>query len=384
MKKAKKIIAVLLVIIMTTVLFAACEGNTGGGGANSAAPSDSSSAAPSVTVAPPPASSADSGAAQPPASGGAAVALGHGKDITKDPIKIALLTISTAGLCNRLYQMALEEQAAIYPNVTFDYMDASFDPNKQITLIEEAVAQGYDAILIEPMDPVALNDAIDAAEKAGVIVVTFNIANPDAIHTLHVAGADYPAGWEAGKIMSGMTGGEGTALILDCPAVQKPGARMGTGFEDYITQNTNIKLLEPAIGIENWSADNAQIAMRDMLTKYGPGQISMVYCSSDDIANGAMNAIEQAGRQGDGILVWGYMGYPYALEAVKAGKMAGTSFTDAYVQFASLFYIVMDHIALGLNSRTGNFSQTPAVEQPMIAVTKDNVDNIMAVSRWYS
>ena len=46
----------------------------------------------------------------------------------------------------------------------------------------------------------------------------------------------------------------------------KPGARMGTGFEEYIEQNTDIQIIEK-IPIENWSADVAQTSMRDMLTK---------------------------------------------------------------------------------------------------------------------
>lgn len=360
MKKTLKIIAILLALVMAVGILGACEGENKNN------------------------SNTNSGNEQPqaPAATGPS-GLPGGKDIYNDPIKISVISISTMGIVNRIYQMALNDQAVRYPNVFLDYKDAEYDPSKQITLIEEAITQGYDCILLEAMDPAALNNAIDKAEAAGIPVITTNAAEPFTVHSLHIAGADYSSGWRGGEELAKITGGEGTALILDCPAMMKPGARMGTGFEDYIVKNTNIKLLEPAIGIENWSADNAQIAMRDMLTKYGPGEITMVYCSSGDIANGAMNAIDAAGRASDGILIWGFMGYPMELDAIKSGRMVGTMFSDTYVQYSALFYMALNHIATGLTSVTGGYTATPMIEQPMFPVTKDNIDDVMAVSRWY-
>ena len=357
MKTATKIVAVLLVLIMAFGMLTACE-------SEKAAPASGGAAG-----------TGDSGNAPAPITGG--------KDLYKDQIKISVISISTLGVSNRLYQMALKDQASRYPNISVDFKDAEYDPNRQITLIEEAITQGYDAILIECMDPVAANEAILSAEKAGIVVVSNGAAQPTCIHTLHNRMEDYNNGWKSGEVLAGMVGGEGTAIILDVPAIQKASARMGNGFQDYIEKNTNIKLLEPPIGIDNWSADNAQISMRDMLTKYGPGEITMVYCCSDDIAVGAMNAIDQAGRTGD-MLVWGMFGYPAGLEGVKSGKLAGTMFSDVYVQYSMLFYILLDHIATGVNSYTAGYTETTYVEMPMHPVTADNIDNIMAVSRWFS
>ena len=357
MKKMLRIIATLLVLISFAGMLAACD-------------------------------NADKN--QPQATESAAAGDAHTgiipvkplKDIYNDPIKIMVISISTMGVSNRLYQLALGNQASCYPNVTIEFKDAEYDPNKQITLLQEAVTQNYDGVLIECMDPVALNEAITAAERAGIPVISNGAAQPTCLHSMHNRMEDYANGWTSGEIMAGLANGEGTAIILDAPAVQKPSARMANGFQDYIEQNTNITLLEPPIGIENWSADNAQIAMRDVLTKYGPGQITMVYCASDDIALGAMNAIDQAGRTGD-MMLWGMFGYPEGLEGVKNGRMTGTMLSDVYVQYSMLFFIMMEHIATGLTSYTGGYESTPFIKMPMFAVTKDNVDNIMITSRWY-
>ena len=357
MKKMMKTIAALLALVIVCGMFAACD------------------------------SAEKNQPTAPEASGVDAVSgiirVKAGKDIYNDPIKIMVISISTMGVSNRLYQLALNSQASAYPNITIEFKDSEYDPNKQITLLQEAVTQGYDGVLIEAMDPVALNEAITAAERAGIPVISNGAAQPMCLHSMHNRMEDYNNGWRSGEILAEMCGGTGTAIILDAPAIQKPSARMANGFQDYIEQHTSITLLEPPIGIENWSADNAQIAMRDVLTKYGPGEITMVYCASDDIALGAMNAIDQAGRTGD-MLLWGMFGYPEGLQGVKSGRMTGTMFSDVYVQYSMLFYVMLLHIANGLTSYTGGYEATPYVEMPMFPVTADNVDNIMVASRWFS
>ena len=384
MKKTMKIIAMLLAIAMALGVLASCDKPDEKTSPASDQPANNSPAAGDTGS---PAGGNEQAPAAPTASSGSSGSTGigalpGGKDIYNDPIKISVISISTAGIVNRMYQMALNDQAVRYPNVTLDYKDAEYDPNKQVTLIEEAITQGYDCILLECMDPVAVNDAIDRAEAAGIPVLSTNAAEPFTVHSLHIAGADYSSGWKGGEELAKLAGNQGTAIVLDCPAAFKPGARMGTGFEDYITQNTNIELIEQ-IPIENWDAAVAQTAMRDMLTKYGPGEITMVYCSSGDIANGAMNAIDAAGRSGDGILIWGFMGYPMELEAIRDGRMAGTMFSDTYSQYSALFYMALNHIAIGLTAVTGGYQTTPAIEQPMFPVTKDNVEDVMNFSGWY-
>ena len=355
MKKTTRILAMVIALVLTFGLLAACEND------NASQPTPTGDESTQGGLAP----------------------LTGGRDIYNDPIKIAVISISTGGIMNRMYQQALEDQASRYPNITIDFKDSEYNPNRQITLMDEVITQGYAGVIIEVMDPVALNQAIAEAENAGIPVISNGAARPSGLHTMHNRMEDYNNGWRSGEILAGMVGGEGTAIILDAPAIQKPAARMGSGFEDYIAQNTNIRLLEPPIGIENWAAENAQIAMRDMLTKYSPGEITMVYCASDDIAVGALNAIDQAGRTGD-MLVWGMFGYPAGLEAVKSGRMTGTMFSDVYVQYSMLFYQLLFCIGTGLNSVTGGFEEAFYLEMPLYPVTAENVDQIMAASRWFN
>ncbi|MCC8116523.1 MAG: sugar ABC transporter substrate-binding protein, partial [Planctomycetes bacterium] len=61
--------------------------------------------------------------------------------------------------------------------------------------------------------------------------------------------------------------------------------------------------------------------MDDMLQRFA--KIDGVICSNDELALGAISAINEAGRADD-ILGCGFDGNVYALEAIKAGAMAAT------------------------------------------------------------
>jgi ribose transport system substrate-binding protein len=70
--------------------------------------------------------------------------------------------------------------------------------------------------------------------------------------------------------------------------------------------------------------------MEDMLQRFGPGEIQGVYAHNDEMALGAIQAIEAAGRAGEKIMVTGLDGQNNAIQAVKDGRLFAT-FTFPYV-----------------------------------------------------
>ncbi len=69
--------------------------------------------------------------------------------------------------------------------------------------------------------------------------------------------------------------------------------------------------------------------MEDMVQRFGPGEIQAVYAHNDEMALGAVTALEAAGRLGEVQMV-GIDGQETAYEAIKNGKMAAT-FTCHFV-----------------------------------------------------
>ena len=174
-------------------------------------------------------------------------------------------------------------------------------------------------------------------------------------------------------------GTEGKVILLDCPAGMVAGTLHGKGFQDYIAQNSNLELIDYA-NIDGFSTENANTAMRDMLTKHD--EIDAVYGMSDDIAIGAIQAIEAAGRSDEGILVYGSEGMPNAITAIREGTMKATAWSDRYSLLSLAFNIALLHIDAGINGATLGYEETPSVSLPFQPVTSDNVETMVPRIRY--
>ncbi len=369
-KEMKKVLTLALVVLMMAALLTACTGNTtttspSAPAATSAAPADTSTAPVATTV-----GISEAGAGK----------LGNGKDIYKEEINIAYIPLSTAGQINAVIDLVWHDVLLIYPNIKITSFDPGYDPNKQNSMINEAITGGYDAIIAGILDPAASGDAITQAEQAGIPVITVD-CGAQAVHTLHLQGTDYESGILAAEVMTKALNNTGNYIVLDAPSAQKAIARMGTAFIDYCTANTQMKLLED-VSIEMWSQENARVTMTTLLTKYPAGEIQAVYCASDDIAGGALQAIEAAGRDKEGILIYGNCGFLPVLNAIKEGKIFGTNFSDTYAHWYTSFHMALYFIETGTTSVTAGYTATPVVYDTMIPVNMDNVDYITQVSRF--
>ncbi len=302
-----------------------------------------------------------------------------GKDIATEDVKIAFIPISTAGITNQIYNVAIAEAISMYPNVVINVFDGQYDVTVINNIIQECITQAYDAIIFESLDTEASNGAVTDAENAGIPVLSLNGGAPSALHSYHIQGADYEMGQQGAQYLAEACGNKGNAIILDAPSGSVSAARMGTGAKEYFEQKTEMTIIDHQY-IDKWSIDNAVTTMSDLLTKHS--DIQVVYCASDDIALGACQAIEAANRQNDGILVWGGTGYPSAFEAIKEGRMYGTSWCDTYSEMCTTIYTALFMIDAGMTSVKCGFTETPIVKQAMIAVTGDNVDSIYDISRW--
>ena len=63
--------------------------------------------------------------------------------------------------------------------------------------------------------------------------------------------------------------------------------------------------------------------MNDMLQRFGPGEFDVVYAHNDEMALGAVQALETAERQ-DEVAVVGIDGQNEAIQAIADGRMAAT------------------------------------------------------------
>jgi ribose transport system substrate-binding protein len=212
---------------------------------------------------------------------------------------------------------AVEAGQAQGVEVTVLAPPAESDVPSQIAQIEDAIAQGVDGIAIAPTDPAALAPVIQQALDAGTKVVFIDTKGENEgvtfIGTDNEAGAALAAEYLCDNLEEG-----DKVAILQGIITQSTGKARADGAKAGV-EACGLDLVAeiPA----EWDTAKGQGATEDILTQHP--DLKGIFGSNDNMALGAVQAIENAGLTGK-IVVVGFDANPDAAQAVLAGDMAAT------------------------------------------------------------
>lgn len=344
MKKTKRILAMLMALALCLAMLAGCgegdDSNAAGGGEAKTAP---------------------------------VVDINNGAAAT-----IAYIPMSSGQEDYAYIVQGMEEALGLYPNVRLVTYDAGFNPTTQSDLLNECITQGVNAIFINSMDATALNGTIAEAEAQGITVISIN-NGCSGVHTAHIMNTDYNAGYEAAEYLDGKLDDDANVVILDVNAGLKPTCRMGTGFEDYAAETGHFNVLED-YAQDLTGVEDGYNATSELLAKYD--DIDVIYSVNDNGAIGAYQAVVAAGRENDGIIIWGYTGTPAALDAIAQGQIYGTSYTDPYYEGYAAMCLALMCIQGGVTAPSMNNEFFANIVLPTTIVTSDNIMDIIAMTHW--
>lgn len=218
----------------------------------------------------------------------------------KQPYKILLLVKT---LNNPFFQpmVAAFKQTATELGVQGEVEAApqETDVDKQVDLVQTAVAQGYKAILITPADSKALVPALKAAADKGVLIVNVdNRLDKETVQAQKLdlggyVGADNTAGGQlAGEALLEAMGGKGDVVIIEGIRGVDNAESRKRGFTTAVQGKLTIDDAQTG----EWMTEKAQKVMQTLLAAHP--DIGGVFCANDQMAIGAIKAIEAAGKKG--------------------------------------------------------------------------------------
>jgi ribose transport system substrate-binding protein len=240
--------------------------------------------------------------------------------MAQEKIKIGF----SQGTMNHPWRVAMVEGNKAYaeknlPDVELIVTDGQNDSSKQVTDVESLMAQGIKVLMISPLTSDALTPVVADAMAAGIKVVTLDRkVNTDV--TVHIGAENKPIGEAAAKFIAGKLGGKGKIIELQGTGGASAVVDRHDGFVDGI-KGTELEIV--AAQNCDFLRENAVKFMEDQLQRFGPGEIQAVYAHNDEMALGAIQALEAVGRLNE-VVVVGIDGQNNAFEAVKAGKLAAT------------------------------------------------------------
>ncbi|WP_193606614.1 sugar ABC transporter substrate-binding protein [Nocardioides lijunqiniae] len=219
---------------------------------------------------------------------------------------------------------------------------------------------------------------VEQAQEAGAYLVTqwnkpadLNVADYD--HWVsHITYNGVESGKQIGDALAEAIGGSGGIIalqgILDTGAAKDRFA----GLEESLAANTDVELLDEQTA--NFSRQEALEVTKTLLTKHGD-DVKGIWAANDDMALGALEALKQAGKEGE-VAVVGIDAVPDALTAIEDGAMTATVSSDGPWQGGI-------GLAIGYCVATGELSMddVAAEERAWYAeqflIEKDNVAEYM-------
>ncbi len=220
--------------------------------------------------------------------------------------------------------------------VNYTGYDGNNDAAKQLEQVENMIAQGVDAIVLNPQDADACSACVDVAIEAGIPIVGVNTMVNNENLTGYVGSQDVGAGEEIMQFMIDHMGkDEFKIVVLEGPMGQSAQLQRWEGITNVLKNYPKIEIL--AYDTANWSRSEAQALMETWLNAYGE-DIDAVVAENDEMALGARVAIEELKLD---IPCIGIDGITDAVTAVANGSMIASDFQDAEGQIIGALELAM-------------------------------------------
>ncbi len=287
--------------------------------------------------------------------------------------KIGYLPSTVGQALTQAWRVGMEKTIKSNPKASFQALDAQMKAEIQVTMMDDFINQGYNAIILQPIDAAALTASVKKAEGKGIHVITLNT---DTLlpHAACVTMDDFGAGYLVGETMGKALSGKGNVAIIQSPPGAQAGIDREKGFRSAMGKlYPTIKI----VGAQNaaWNKDKAIEVMNSFLQVNK--QLDGVFAVNDNMAEGAMIAAESAGRLAQ-IKIWGFNGQKSTLALIEQGKLTGTAYTNAYNQGGTAAQYALDLLTGA--KRKG--AQTEIITIPPFAAMKDTVGKIKVEDRW--
>lgn len=253
---------------------------------------------------------------------------GNGSTSGDDTKKIALLM---ADLGNPFFHVLVDSVEAQAEELGYkvEVFDGQNVASNQPSQVEDVIQKGFDAIIINPADENSTANALQEAIDKDIPVITIDrqVEGVEGILsylvTDNLKGGELAGEWLAAYLPEG-----GNVIHVEGTIGTAPQRERGGGFLSVIdpkqNQDSKFTILDTVVG--DFSMAPAENVMTDMLVKHK--DIDVVFAQNDTMAVGIVQAIENAGRQDDGIIVIGFDGAEEAFKLIEEGKMATTAVQD--------------------------------------------------------
>lgn len=193
---------------------------------------------------------------------------------------------------------------------------------QQAEIIDILAAQQVDVLAFALPASEALNKSLSAAHAAGIPLIAMDTRSSFPYCAAYIGSDNYAAGVQLGQLAAERVGAGGTSVILKGQYGDEAHSERTAGITQALLQK-GVRILE--IDSCNSSYELAYQTAAQVLQRYP--SVDIFCCTTDEMAMGALDAIEVSGAATE---VIGFDGILEAAELVADGRMLYTIAQDAY------------------------------------------------------
>lgn len=205
---------------------------------------------------------------------------------------------------------------AVKRGIDLKFADGQGKQENQIRAVRLFIAQKVDAIVLAPLVETGWDNVLRDAKRARipVIITDRSIRTTDESLYACFIGSDFlEEGRQAAEWLAKATGGKGRIVELQGTPGSAPANDRRKAFAEGIAKHPELKIIDSQSG--DFRRTGGKEVMEAFLKKHGKN-IDVLYAHNDDMALGAVQAIEEAGlKPGQDIII-------IAIDAIREGVQA--------------------------------------------------------------
>lgn len=280
--------------------------------------------------------------------------------------EIAIITVDPS---NPYWSAEVETAEQLAEEMGYSYTTGAHgnDPDEQVRLMETAINNDVDGILL---DPAGADESVAIVEQAVDAGIPVSLVNAEIAETglaeVQVVSNNAQGAQLGAEAWAEAMDYEGTYVELIGELSDNNAPVRSDGYESVLSQYPDLEKVGEEIA--NWDRQQGQTAMEQLLSRYP--DVDGVISGNDEMALGAINALEEDGRL-DEVEVLGFDGNNDAVQAVQDGDMVATVL-QPITEGTTRAMEVLDEVI-----RTGESpEEQEKIALDCILITEENADQL--------
>jgi len=287
----------------------------------------------------------------------------------KDVYRVAYIARAQADSFAAWMANAVIEEAAKYDNIKLEVFDGQASDDTENSLIENAITNKYDVIIVQPNNGEAQRPYVERAVAAGIKVITTNARISGIPGSSSVDADPYvQAKVNADLAVSQIPQNANVVVLMGPPGNFHADARRESWQKEFFEKRPDVKIVGEEIA--NWNKDEAMNYMETWVQ--ANDKIDAIIAMNDNMAAGAIEVVKDNPNY-KGILSYGVDGTAEATLLIQQGLMTSTSLQSAY-DLATALLDTANKLVTGVEKEINMDINSPII-------TKDNVEQYIEMHK---